>query len=219
MVYCCNLNEIEVPLLNSESTPQRSSQAEHMLCSHSLSGIQCLTLFTRMGLLLCTGLTMTLLPIPTASMQENKHPSLPTPRYIPAGFNLRSVLWNPANGFGGGDNEREMIYVRGGPDRVTHRNLPLQVIVSSDLKHEFAYTEKADGLHEIIYMDDGTELEGKYFDGEWVLMRDGTRYWDSEHVHSLVFDYLISMSAFERRGRKSALRNCFELLVLSPIRS
>jgi hypothetical protein len=125
----------------------------------------------------------------TGNMQETKHPSLPTPRYIPAGFDLRSVLWNPADGFGGGDNEREMIYVKGGPDRVTHRNLPLQVIVSSEMQHEFAYTEKADSLHEMIYMDDGTELKGKYFDGEWALMRDGTRYWNSEYVHSLVFDY------------------------------
>jgi hypothetical protein len=125
----------------------------------------------------------------TGNMQETKHPSLPTPRYIPTGFNLRSVLWNPQDGFGGGDNERAMIYVKGGPDRVTHRNLPLQVIVSSDLVHEFAYTEKADSIHELIYMDDGTELKGKYFDGEWVSMRDGTRYWDSEYVHSLVFDY------------------------------
>jgi Na+-transporting NADH:ubiquinone oxidoreductase subunit NqrF len=112
----------------------------------------------------------------TGNMQETKHPSLPMPRYIPAGFNLRSVLWNPQDGFGGGDNERAMIYVKGGPDRVTHRNLPLQVIVSTDIEHEFAYTEKADSIREIIYMDDGTELKGKYFDGEWVSMRDGTRY-------------------------------------------
>jgi hypothetical protein len=159
-----------------------------MLCSHLSSGIQCLTLFTRMGLL-CTGLAMTLVHISSASMQEAKHPSLRTPRYIPTGFELRSVLWNPADGFGGGDNERAMIYVKGGPDRVTHLNLPLQVIVSSDLKHEFAYTEKADSLHELIYMDDGTEVTGKYFDGEWASMRDGTRYWDSEYVHSVVFEY------------------------------
>src|SRR5205085_6820275 len=111
----------------------------------------------------------------TGNMQETKHPSLPTPRYIPTGFNLRSVLWNPSDGFGGGDNERAMIYVKGGPDRVTHRNLPLQVIVSSEMQHEFAFTEKADSLHEIIYMDDGIELKGRYFDGEWVSMRDGTR--------------------------------------------
>ena len=35
----------------------------------------------------------------------------------------------------------------------------------------------------------GTALRGKYFYGEWASMRDGTRYWDSEAVHSLVFDY------------------------------
>jgi hypothetical protein len=62
-----------------------------------------------------------------------------------------------------------MVYVKGGPDRVTHFNLPLQIIVSSGVKHEFAYTEKADSLHEIIDMDDGTELKGKYFDGEWMV--------------------------------------------------
>jgi hypothetical protein len=122
-------------------------------------------------------------------MQETKHPSLPTPRYIPAGFDLRSVLWNPPDGFGGGDNERAMIYVKGGPDRVTHRNLPLQVIVSSEMQHEFVYTEKADSIRELIDMDDGTTLTGKYFDGEWMSMRDGTRYWNSEYVHSFVFDY------------------------------
>src|SRR2546421_12993641 len=52
----------------------------------SFSDIQRLTLFTGLGLLLCSGLTMTLVPISSASMQENKPPSLPTPRYIPAGF-------------------------------------------------------------------------------------------------------------------------------------
>jgi hypothetical protein len=122
-------------------------------------------------------------------MQDAKCPSLPTPSYIPAGFSLRSVLWNPADGFGGGENERAMIYVKSGPDRVTHFNLPLQVIVSSDVKHEFAFTEKADSIHERIQMDDGTTLTGKYFDGQWVSMRDRTRYWDSDEVHSLVFDY------------------------------
>lgn len=123
------------------------------------------------------------------TMQQTRHPSLPMPSYIPSGFNLRSVLWNPSDGFGGGYNERAMIYVKDGPDRVTNRNLPLQVIVSSDLQHEFAFTGKADSTHELIHMDDGTELRGKYFYGEWASMRDGTRYWDSEAVHSLVFDY------------------------------
>jgi hypothetical protein len=158
-----------------------------MLCSHFLSGVQRRT-FIWVGLL-CCGLAMTLVVVPSASTQEAKHPSLPTPRYIPPRFNLLSVLWNPRDGFGGGDNEREMIYVKGGPDRVTHRNLPLQVIVSSEMQHEFAYTEKADSIRELIDMDDGTTLTGKYFDGQWMLMRDGTRYWDSEYVHSLVFDY------------------------------
>ncbi len=122
-------------------------------------------------------------------MQENKHPSLPMPGYIPAGFDLRSVLWNPPDGFGGGDHERALIYYKDGPDRVTHLNVPLQVIVSRDVKHEFAFTEEADSIREPIHMDDGTEVKGKYFDGEWASMRDGTRYWDSEYVQLLVFDY------------------------------
>jgi len=70
--------------------------------------------------------------------------------------------------------------------RLTHAN-ELEGIQTVPISRPYA--EKADSIHELIYMDDGTELKGKYFDGEWVSMRDGTRYWDSEYVHSLVFDY------------------------------
>jgi hypothetical protein len=121
--------------------------------------------------------------------QQSQPLSLPTPSYIPNGFVLRSVFWNPVEGFGGGDNERALIYVNGGRDSYTSRNVPLQVIVSADSAHEFAHTKKADGISELIHMDDGSTVTGKYFNGEWVSRRDGTHYWDSDEVHSLVFDF------------------------------
>src|SRR5438105_2094239 len=41
-------------------SPSEGSQPKHMLRSHFLLHIQCLTLFTRRGLLLCSGLAITL---------------------------------------------------------------------------------------------------------------------------------------------------------------
>jgi hypothetical protein len=94
------------------------------------------------------------------------------------------------DGFGGGDNERAMIYVKDDPDRYTHANVPLEVIVSAEKRHEFAYTEKTESyMHELIHMDDGTTVTGKYFDGEWVSRADRTRHWNSDEVHSLTLDY------------------------------
>jgi hypothetical protein len=132
----------------------------------------------------------------SAQEEAPAHPTYPKPEYIPSGFTLHNVVWDPPDGFGGGSEERVLVFSKGGLDAQTHRNVPLTIYTSTVKRHVFGTTAEAVPTVVSLHLSSGASTEGEYFDGWWMSDPNGERvlsdqerlHWDTSDVHSLVFE-------------------------------
>ncbi len=113
---------------------------------------------------------------------------VPSPTYLPKGYQLQEIYTDRIDGFGEGSNQVALWYVASSyPQWYTN---PLGVYVTRmPKKNLFAKTETKTGAPVTIGILSGESVQAEYHDGFWAASADGSGaiVWDNSNVHSLTF--------------------------------
>lgn len=162
---------------------------------------------------------------PQERSSDSSHPDYPIASYIPPGYSLHATQWAPPEGFGGGADERSLIYSKPGFDPVTQLNFPVKVIITTVVTRRFGTIRDSKPTPIELHMKSGETLPADYYDGWWVkdpngevvvppkpFVDSGGRtvispeqrvHWDTSDVNSLLFQYLnyhVGITGSRRRG-------------------
>ena len=110
----------------------------------------------------------------------------PKPTYVPEGYRLDGQYTNRTDGLGGGLTEIALWFKN--PQLERGYNNPLSIYMTPEPKYEyFRQTTRGPGTALQLTMDSGETVSATYHDGMWAPSQDGSIFWNTSNVHSIVF--------------------------------